>query len=727
MSAYRAAREEGPFGGTHPVMADFRAASDAITASQPVIQRPNLRVAWSAGAGNWARVPWIALLDQRETTTTQRGVYCVYLFRQDMRGVYLTFNQGVTEPQQALGRPKAREFLKNRAQRIRQTGLESLAPSFRTDGGIDLAATGDLGSWYEESTIAYTYYAAGAVPDDTQLFSDLSSALSAYDAYLARDTATQVAPPTERAWIFQSNPTMFDLRGAVRSLPVMTWLVKQHADAIRAGDKVYLWESGPSAGIVGRAVVGSAPQVQSIRPREREFVLSGEKLDGSQLRVELQQVTSLATPLDRSTILETPGLRELSILRAPQGTNFPVTQDQAETLEALLSDRSTSSPRPINANLSEITASFTDYLRAAQVSFGERHEELARTLVASLATKRFVILTGLSGSGKTQLALQFGRWCGDSQHLVVPVRPDWTSPEAVLGHEDVLLPTSGGRRAWYVPEPLTFMLRAAADPERPYLLVLDEMNLAHVERYFADLLSGMETDIAVLPNLHEEEDGSWRVPEDGPTRIPLPKNLFVIGTVNVDETTYMFSPKVLDRANTIEFRVGTSELRLNARKPAAVQLDTDAFGRGFQAVAGDEAFQDAHPHPERDSLGEALASLHGVLADGGYEFGHRVFFEAVRFASMYYAAGDANLDTVVDLQLLQKMLPKLHGARRRLEPMLNALGEYCMQMSVTSAGTGGSFDPLSTSTTEARLPRSLGKIQRMTRQLRANQFASFAE
>src|SRR6266446_4360938 len=69
-----------------------------LRALPAVAARPDLRVDWSIGQGNWARVPWIAFLDARVTDTTQRGIYGVFLFREDMSGVYLTFNQGVTEP-----------------------------------------------------------------------------------------------------------------------------------------------------------------------------------------------------------------------------------------------------------------------------------------------------------------------------------------------------------------------------------------------------------------------------------------------------------------------------------------------------------------------------------------------------------------------------------------------------------------------------------------------------
>ncbi len=128
------------------------------------------------------------------------------------------------------------------------------------------------------------------------------------------------------------------------------------------------------------------------------------------------------------------------------------------------------------------------------------------------------------GSGKTQIALRFGDWLGEERTRLIPVRPDWTGSEALFGFEDALQPAKpDGRLVWHVPAALEFMLTAAADPHHPYLLILDEMNLAHVERYFADVLSGMESGASVLPNLLPEEDGRWRLVTEGDRRLPLPE------------------------------------------------------------------------------------------------------------------------------------------------------------------------------------------------------------
>jgi len=162
----------------------FNDLKGALEASPAVMRRPDLRISWSAGKGNWANVPWVAVLDGRETQTTQRGVYCVYLFRQDMAGVYLTFNQGVTEPKDEHGRTKAHEILRERAADLR--GLcDSLGErDFRLDDRIDLRSDRGLGVDYESSTVAYKLYEADRVPDEEVLLADLETVLGAYDRYL---------------------------------------------------------------------------------------------------------------------------------------------------------------------------------------------------------------------------------------------------------------------------------------------------------------------------------------------------------------------------------------------------------------------------------------------------------------------------------------------------------------------------------------------------------------
>ena len=725
LADYTNARSTEPFSGSHPIADAFRGAKTALDRFAPVKERPSLQVGWGAGKGNWAGVPWISLLDSRETTTTKRGVYCVFLFRRDMSGVYLTYNQGVTEPLSQLGRARGRQFLRDRATQLRKEAPALRTAGFQLDDRIDLRVEGGIGGDYEDSTIAYKLYEVGRVPADTELERDISAILSAYDGYLERRQSDVKTARTQRTWIFQANPELFDVRAASSKLDEFTWLVRQYEDQIAAGDRVFLWESGADGGIVATATIVAAPSSIPMGQGEQTFVFSAEKSSGNQVRVRLRIDKRLDPVLNRSELLEVPGLRELSILRQPAGTNFPVTPEQAATINQLLEEAGSANPIAPRKDLAAVHQSFAANLAASHISFGSRHNDVTRTFIASLATKPFLILTGLSGSGKTQIALKFGQWCGSENLMVVPVRPDWTGAEALFGYEDALIPPIEGERVWHVPDALAFMLRASADPSQPYILVLDEMNLAHVERYFADVLSGMESGVSCLPNLRQEE-GYWLPVDSGTSHLRVPDNLFIIGTVNVDETTFTFSPKVLDRANTIEFRVGSDEMSLEAIKPVNCAAGPEDLVRGFLAVARDNAFHQARPSSGQQQFRNSLLTLHSLLSDGGFEFGHRVFYESIRFASMYEAAGGTRWEDALDLQVLQKLLPRLHGSRRRLEPTLNALAGFCVNLSAIPP-VGELPDTLSLIESTASLPRSLNKLKRMTRNLRANQFASFTE
>jgi 5-methylcytosine-specific restriction protein B len=361
---------------------------------------------------------------------------------------------------------------------------------------------------------------------------------------------------------------------------------------------------------------------------------------------------------------------------------------------------------------------FHDFAEAVEAS-GLRFpagSNLVRSFLSSLLAKPFAILTGLAGSGKTQLAMRLGEWFGTDEHgrhrhVVVPVRPDWTGPESIFGYEDALRSSAPGAPVWFVPEAFEFVLRAANDPEHPYLLILDEMNLAHVERYFSDFLSGVESRRPVLPDLvFDQPSRQWVLRDVEAQRVPLPRNLFVVGTVNVDETTYMFSPKVLDRASTFEFRVTSDELDAELQRPIAAPAGEDQRVRAFASLAESDDWQREHPHPARAEIVSTLREAHVILAGANQEFGHRTLYEILRFCAFFAATGDTDVDTALDLAMMQKVLPKVHGSRRRVEPVLTALDALAV-------GAGPA----------PRLPITHRKIVRMIESVRANQFVSFAE
>lgn len=200
--------------------------------------------------------------------------------------------------------------------------------------------------------------------------------------------------------------------------------------------------------------------------------------------------------------------------------------------------------------------------------------------ISALKTKPFMLLAGISGTGKSRIVREMAKACwreGDAEYgknypsnfEMIQVKPNWHDSSELIGYVSRI----NGEK--YVVGPfLRFMAKAIKNPTIPHFLCLDEMNLAPVEQYFAEYLSVIEsrkmdedgriyTDPLIdfteteaygslIDQLFEGSERKAYKTEQGGKRLCLPQNLFVVGTVNMDETTYSFSRKVLDRAMTIE-------------------------------------------------------------------------------------------------------------------------------------------------------------------------------
>ena len=351
------------------------------------------------------------------------------------------------------------------------------------------------------------------------------------------------------------------------------------------------------------------------------------------------------------------------------------------------------------------------------------NEKISIRFISSLLTKPFVILTGLSGSGKTKLAQAFAMWIreDENQYCIVPVGADWTNREPLLGFPNALIANDYKKDEYGV---LKLIIDANINSDKPYFLILDEMNLSHVERYFDDFLSVMESKSKI--SLHSGTE-DWN---DVPSEIGFPKNLFIIGTVNIDETTYMFSPKVLDRANVIEFRVTKDEMENYLQSNSVINLDSleglgSTMSGSFVEIAKDNTLEAI----DAEELNKALMSFFTELKKTGAEFGYRSASEILRFAAVVNKLDPAwNMANIIDAAIMQKLLPKVHGSRRKLEPVLKTLGQLCLQGEqkiddLLIAKTEIDFMDV----TKIKYPVSLEKILRMYDNLISNGFTSYAE
>jgi 5-methylcytosine-specific restriction protein B len=191
----------------------------------------------------------------------------------------------------------------------------------------------------------------------------------------------------------------------------------------------------------------------------------------------------------------------------------------------------------------------------------------------------------------------------------------------------------------------------------------------------------------------------------------------------------MFSPKVLDRANTFEFRVTAADLADSYIKPIECESGEVGLIRGFLEIGRDSGWQAVNYFDGVEGLSKKMRQIHNILSKHGFEFGHRVFYESQRFASIYSATGEASTAKILDLIIMQKLLPRLHGSRRRLEDLIRTFAEFCFYDATVavSDNLASTFEPDNYETIEAKLPNSFNKLKRMLRSLRANQFTSFTE
>lgn len=239
-------------------------------------------------------------------------------------------------------------------------------------------------------------------------------------------------------------------------------------------------------------------------------------------------------------------------------------------------------PSAIIKKYKEFLEEMTEYKCSSQPSSSNCRTKY-RTYITAIKSKPFLILAGISGTGKSRIVRELARACWDvdsneyeaqkpRNFEMIQVKPNWHDSSELIGYVSRIgADQDGNGISFVVGDFLKFIAKAWGEPDVPYFLCLDEMNLAPVEQYFAEYLSviesrkvDMEGNVVTDPILKQNAQ-SWywnlctELTDDEKLRaqfrdkgISIPQNLIVVGTVNMDETTFSFSRKVLDRAMTIE-------------------------------------------------------------------------------------------------------------------------------------------------------------------------------
>ena len=346
-------------------------------------------------------------------------------------------------------------------------------------------------------------------------------------------------------------------------------------------------------------------------------------------------------------------------------------------------------------------------------------KQMVANLYLSLKTRPFAILAGISGTGKTQLIRQFAAALGCADRCtLIPVKPDWTDHTDLIGYTDL----HGNFQA----RPLYHIIRQAQEsPEHMFFVILDEMNLARVEYYFSDFLSILETRTRSGNRIVTDPlriYGTGEAPE-----IYLPDNLYIIGTVNMDETTHPFSRKVLDRANTIEMNTVQLDWPTMVEEvPAMQEVYNDFLKSSYLHI---REVDEAKRNNVSASL-RLLKKINRVLSEGDLQFGYRIRDEVIFYMLNRYEIRElVSENEALDFQIMQKILPRIHGSSQRIRAVLLGLIDLFTSENI-KVGHHSDYATLTQSIGDIRkrgyvYPLSLEKLLFMYRRYEEDGFTSY--
>ncbi|MFC6181642.1 McrB family protein [Lactiplantibacillus daowaiensis] len=325
-----------------------------------------------------------------------------------------------------------------------------------------------------------------------------------------------------------------------------------------------------------------------------------------------------------------------------------------------------------------IVTHFKEMVRSPKYNLVFNDEDLANFYI-SIKTNLLTILSGLSGTGKSKIVTAFADSMGlisSGQFKMISVRPSWQDDADLLGFADtmhnVYRPADSGLA--------DVLVKASTDPNHMYIVVLDEMNLARVEHYFSQFLSVLEKN----PNdriihLYNENIGTLYNKDPYASRVKVGANVRFVGTVNIDESTFSFSDKLLDRANLIELQMvpfnkketvmknETSVFSLDKQQAENAQMLLINATTGTNTFSANEKMK--LTNDERNFLWELDQLIMAHFPDGG--FGWRTLKNIEKFLAAVSESADLSRSSAIDYQVAQRILPKLRGTQDVFDGLIN--------------------------------------------------------
>lgn len=320
-------------------------------------------------------------------------------------------------------------------------------------------------------------------------------------------------------------------------------------------------------------------------------------------------------------------------------------------------------PEALNTsiNLEELCQQFLNY---AASEMGLYYSiDLIRLFIAAFASNRLIILQGISGTGKTSLAYAFGSFINNDA-VIAPVQPSWRDSSELFGYFNEFT------KRFNETEVLTKMYEAKYR-DNIYVTLLDEMNISRVEYYFAEMLSILELPSAdewvidLVPNAWASDP---KLIENG--RLKIPTNMWYIGTINNDDSTFMITDKVYDRAMPIN--IDDKGVAFDAPKTGKVNISSQYFATILKEAGKD--------HPVSDETLRKIALMDDyVIEKFRLAFGNRIIKQLKEFVPAYVACGGDEI-VAIDYLIAHKILRKfdqlnLAYIRNELDGFINFLNE----------------------------------------------------
>lgn len=623
-----------------------------------IVDEEKYLVTGSVGQGNWAAVPWVCIFDRQITTSAQKGVYIVYLLSKDGRTLYLTFNQGCTEISQQHSKRETIEIMRNKAEKI---AAKINSRGFLSDQNASLGeGLTQLAEFYEKGIIFYKAYNSGSVPPEEEIRNDLKNMMDIYKEYASGERTKSndnLVKENISDFIFSKKVDQSLLKaGTTIPQEKCDVLLSKLGISLEKGEKkeVEIKVDGTFYPVILTHVKFS----EKYSDRDTYQIRYSEKSDiAKKLRMIFEYSTSLMDKEMLSTQkTEKDEYIELYVIGDSkiEFRCYPIGEKEGEK----------------QVTTKEQVAAIESYIAAKGFNY---NENLVENFYLSLKSKPFVILAGTSGTGKTRIVKLFAEAI-NAKLQIVPVRPDWSDSSDLFGHIDL----SGNFKPGAI---IDFIRDASQAPETPFILCLDEMNLARVEYYMSDILSVIETrefdsgnKITSKP-LICESDCRCSNGVNNYGEIKFPANLYIVGTVNMDETTFPFSKKVLDRANTIEFSyVDLLEIPSFEKIATQKQTLTNDFLVSEYITLND---CDLIDREYIKGVCSKLQRINTILESANAHVGYRVRDEIVFYMLNNKKADLLEENAAFDNQIMQKILPRIQGSSESIKNMLGELLKIC--------------------------------------------------